>query len=75
MKKKKSLIAKEERYKCAVTHDILNNSTPVAVRVVLEKMPLTFSTGTGVPVGVDILLQTIDNFFLSQEDVCQNYPR
>jgi len=29
--KKKSLIAKEERYKCAVTHDILNNGTPVAV--------------------------------------------
>ena len=25
------LIAKEERYKCAVTHDILNNATPVAV--------------------------------------------
>jgi len=31
VKKKKSLIAMEERYKCAVTHDILNNSTPVAV--------------------------------------------
>ena len=31
VKKKKSLIAKEERYKCAVTHDILNNGTPVAV--------------------------------------------
>ena len=30
-KKKKSLIAREERYKCAVTQDILNNSTPVAV--------------------------------------------
>jgi len=29
--KKKSLIAKEERYKCAVTHDILNNGTPAAV--------------------------------------------
>ncbi len=28
---KKSLIAREERYKCAVTHDVLNNSTPVAV--------------------------------------------
>jgi len=25
------LIAKEERYKCAVTHDVLNNATPVAV--------------------------------------------
>ena len=31
VKKKKSLIAEEERYKCAVTHDILNNGTPVAV--------------------------------------------
>ena len=29
--KKKSLVAKEERYKCAVTQDILNNGTPVAV--------------------------------------------
>jgi len=28
---KKSIIAREERYKCAVTHDVLNNSTPVAV--------------------------------------------
>merc|ERR1719219_3080513 len=25
------LIAKEERYKCAVTHDVLNNATPAAV--------------------------------------------
>lgn len=25
------LIAKTERYRCAVTYDILNNSTPVAV--------------------------------------------
>ncbi|XP_050075246.1 nitric oxide synthase-interacting protein homolog [Anopheles maculipalpis] len=28
---KKSLIAKENRYMCAVTHDILNNSVPCAV--------------------------------------------
>lgn len=28
---KKSLIAKEDRYKCAVTHDVLNNSVPCAV--------------------------------------------
>jgi len=28
---KKSIISREERYKCAVTHDVLNNSTPVAV--------------------------------------------
>jgi len=28
---KKSIIAREERYKCAVTHDVLNNATPVAV--------------------------------------------
>ena len=28
---KKSLIAREERYKCAVTHDVLNNATPAAV--------------------------------------------
>lgn len=29
--KKRSLIAREERYVCAVTNDVLNNSTPVAV--------------------------------------------
>lgn len=29
--KKKSLIYKEDRYKCAVTHDVLNNSVPCAV--------------------------------------------
>lgn len=28
---KKSLITKENRYMCAVTHDILNNSVPCAV--------------------------------------------
>lgn len=28
---KKSLIAKENRYMCAVTHDILSNSVPCAV--------------------------------------------
>ena len=28
---KKSIIAREERYKCAVTHDVLNNATPCAV--------------------------------------------
>ena len=28
---KKSIIARDERYKCAVTHDVLNNATPVAV--------------------------------------------
>lgn len=28
---KKSIIAREERYKCAVTHDILNNATAVVV--------------------------------------------
>ncbi|KFB45021.1 AGAP005654-PA-like protein [Anopheles sinensis] len=28
---KKSLIAKENRYMCAVTHDILNNAVPCAV--------------------------------------------
>lgn len=28
---KKSLVAREERYKCAVTHDVLNNATPAAV--------------------------------------------
>lgn len=28
---KKSIIAREQRYKCAVTHDVLNNATPVAV--------------------------------------------
>lgn len=28
---KKSLIAKENRYMCAVTHDILSNSLPCAV--------------------------------------------
>lgn len=30
-KRAPSLIARVERFKCAVTHDILNNSTPVAV--------------------------------------------
>lgn len=28
---KKSLIAKENRYMCAVTHDILSNSVPCAI--------------------------------------------
>lgn len=28
---KKALIAKENRYMCAVTHDVLNNSVPCAV--------------------------------------------
>lgn len=28
---KKSIITKENRYMCAVTHDILNNSVPCAV--------------------------------------------
>jgi len=28
---KKSIISREERYRCAVTHDVLNNATPVAV--------------------------------------------
>ena len=29
--KKRSLISREERYVCAVTNDVLSNSTPVAV--------------------------------------------
>jgi nitric oxide synthase-interacting protein len=29
--KKRNLISKDERYVCAVTNDVLSNSTPVAV--------------------------------------------
>ena len=61
----------------------MSSAIPLSFNWPHEESSLTVSSGTGVPVGVDILFVLISSdyawqkriFFLYQVDVCQNYSK